>query len=156
MYLAVSVFMWATVSAQTPVLTTQELLKLRDAAATRADKKVLHPRVAALFGMSNSTPVRHLRAFRFPFDPRGFSSVTFSLNSDDVLLVERLPLDANTTQITIYRTEANRTLRAAAIGSGDLSDLHRISNEDARSGFDASLRAWAEIVRMDADLYQVR
>jgi hypothetical protein len=143
-------------SAQTSPLSAQDLMKLHEAAVARGRQTPLNATVAAVFGIGEGTPARHLVDFRFPFNPRGFASLTFSLETDDIFLVERHPVDPNTTTVVIYRTDASRTLRAAAVGLSNLSDLHLIPNEDAAGGFEAMLNTWADIVRNDNDLHLVR
>jgi hypothetical protein len=143
-------------SAQSPPLSAQDLTKLREAAVVRGRQTLLNATVAAVFGMGEGKPARHLVDFRFPFNSRGFASLTFSLDTDDIFFVERHPVDPNTTTVVIYHTDASRTLRAAAVGLGNLSELHLIPNEDAASGFEAMLNTWAAIVRNDTGLLFVR
>lgn len=129
-------------------------MKLHDAAVARGRQTSLNTEFAALFGIAEGTPVRHLVAFRFPFNPRGFLSLMVSVNTDDIFMVERHPIDADTTTYVIYRTDGNRTLRGVA--SGTLSDLHLISNDEAAAGFKALLTTWGDIVRTDTELHFVR
>jgi hypothetical protein len=123
--LSLLAFTASVASAKTPALSAQDLTELREAAVSRGRQTPLNTGVAAVFGMGQNTPATHLVDFRFRFNPRGFASLTFSLETDDIFLVERRPVDPNTTIVVIYRTDASRTLRATAVGLGNLSDPER-------------------------------
>jgi hypothetical protein len=129
----------ATLQAQTPAappLSTANLTRLRILAQTMGADDPFPGPLAQLFGIGmTNIPAKQLAASSLG---RELYLVFLDLPTSEIVLTVK-----EATRITIYLTDATRTLRGAAVT--DPMGTTRVSGEQVTAGFTEALERWNEV-----------